>query len=124
VTKNKPINLRLTTIHFPISAITSILHRISGVLLFFFIPIVLWALDLSLANQASFASLKKTLTQPVSKFAIWGMLAFVAYHIVAGIRHLMMDWGWGETRKSATYSAYLLIVTTLVLVILIGFWVW
>ena len=124
MTKNRPVNLQLTTIRFPITAIVSILHRGSGVILFLLIPVLLWTLDRSLESQASFNHISELLANPLLKIVIWSLLAALAYHLVAGIRHLFMDWGFGESREGAIRSAYFILVIAVVLIILAGVWVW
>lgn len=63
---NRPVNLDIGTIKLPITAYASILHRISGVVLFVAVGILLWMLDASLASEESFNSLKQGLTHPFS----------------------------------------------------------
>ena len=65
-------------------------------ILFFAVRIFLWMLESSLASEQSFNELGAKLSNPVCQFIIWGSLAALAYHAVAGIRHLIMDFGVGE----------------------------
>src|SRR5262245_52853916 len=95
----RPKNLNLFTIRQPIPAIVSILHRISGAILFFVIPLLLWGLSLSLSSKHNFEHLRQLLSSPWAKFIIWCFLAAFIYHFIAGIRHLFMDMGWGEELK-------------------------
>jgi succinate dehydrogenase / fumarate reductase, cytochrome b subunit len=124
VKKQRPINLNLFTIHFPIPAIASILHRISGVLLFLLIPFILWGLELSLNSSQAFDDIHYFLTRPFSKFIIWGFLAAFIFHFVAGIRHLLMDIGIGEELKSGRLGAWLTFIISAVLIVLTGIWLW
>ncbi len=62
----RPVNLDLTTIKFPVTAIASITHRITGVAIFVAIPVLLWMLDRSLASPESFADLKQLMTSPLA----------------------------------------------------------
>lgn len=120
----RPKNLNLFTIRFPIPAIVSILHRISGVILFLLIPIVLWGLYLSLSSQQNFDDLHQFLLTPGMKFFLWCSLSAFLYHLVAGIRHLLMDIGIGEELRSGKISAILTIVIAALLIILTGVWLW
>lgn len=120
----RPKNLNLLTIRFPIPAIVSILHRIAGVVLFLMIPIVLWGLEYSLASQEKFQSLHETLTTPLAKILIWLALAPFIYHFVAGIRHLLMDVNIGVDLKNGRLSALLTLVISLVLFLLAGIYIW
>ena len=120
----RPVNLELSTIKFPITAIVSILHRISGVFLFAGVAVLLWMLDSSLNSEEGLAAVKDALAAPVSKFIIWAVLAGLAYHLVAGVRHLIMDCGLGESLEGGRLGAKLVVVLSVVLIVLAGVWVW
>lgn len=120
----RPKNLNLFTIHFPIPAIVSILHRISGVILFFLIPIALWVLDRSLISGQDFDELHDFLTQPFIKFIVWGFISAFIYHFIAGIRHLFMDIHLGDELKSGRMTSWITIGLTIIFMILTGFWLW
>ena len=120
----RPVNLDISTIRLPLAAITSITHRISGVILFVGIGILLWILDNSLSSRDGFNNLQETLTSPLITFIVWGVLSALAYHIVAGIKHLLMDLGFGESRKAAPRGAMLVVVVSAVLILLLGVWLW
>lgn len=120
----RPKNLNLLTIRFPIPAIVSILHRISGIILFLAIPLILWGLSLSLSSQQSFDDLQQVLSQPLVRFISWGCLSAFIYHFLAGIRHLLMDINLGVELKSGRFTAYLTTLIAAVLIILAGIWLW
>lgn len=120
----RPINLNLLTISFPLPAIVSILHRISGIILFLLIPFVLWELNLSLRTSQDFDTVHQLLTTPCAKFIIWASLSALTYHLIAGIRHLLMDVGIGETLKTGKLGAQLTLIISLILIVLIGIWLW
>jgi succinate dehydrogenase / fumarate reductase, cytochrome b subunit len=124
VNDKRPVNLDLTTIKFPVTALASISHRVAGVALFVALPILLWMLDRSLASPESFADLQTLLAAPLAKLVIWGILAAVIYHLVAGIKHLIMDWGIGETLEGGRRGAILSFIVAGVLIALAGVWVW
>jgi succinate dehydrogenase / fumarate reductase, cytochrome b subunit len=124
VNDKRPVNLDLTTIKFPVTALASISHRVAGVALFVALPILLWMLDRSLASPESFADLQTLLSAPLAKLVIWGILAAVIYHLVAGIKHLIMDWGIGETLEGGRRGAILSFIVAGVLIALAGVWVW
>lgn len=121
---NRPVNLDISTIRFPLAALTSITHRISGVILFVGIGILLWMLDKSLESRAGFSQLQDVLTSPLAKFVLWGVLSALAYHVVAGIKHLLMDVGIGETKAGAPRGATLVIVVSAILIVALGVWIW
>lgn len=124
VNRPRPVNLNLFTIKFPIPAIVSILHRVSGVLLFLFIPIVLWALQISLGSADDFQSLVAFLSAPLSKFLIWIFLSSLVYHLIAGVRHLIQDFGFCESLTMGRLSAKIVLIVSILVAIGIGIWLW
>ncbi len=120
----RPVNLDLTTVSFPLTALVSITHRISGVILFAGIAVLLWGLQASLQSEESFLELKNQLTNPICQFILWATLAALAYHLIAGLRHLIMDFGIGETLEGGKRGAQVAIFLSVVLIILAGLWVW
>lgn len=120
----RPVNLDLRTIKLPVTAYTSILHRISGVILFLGLVLLLYGLDMSLASEESFEELKACLASPLAKLVIWGLLSALLYHLVAGIRHLFMDAGVGETLEGGKLGSKIVIAVAVVLIVLAGVWVW
>ncbi|GAA6153228.1 succinate dehydrogenase, cytochrome b556 subunit [Pseudoteredinibacter isoporae] len=122
--KNRPVNLDISTIKLPITAYVSILHRVSGVALFAGVAILLWMLDKSLSSANGFAELQDTLNSPLCQFIIWLTLAGLVYHMVAGIRHLIMDAGIGEDLEGGQKGAKIAIAVIAVLILLAGVWVW
>ena len=75
----------------PLAAIVSILHRISGALMFLLLPVVLWAFELSLRSAQGFAEVASVLGS--WPFKLLGLVLFwgLAHHFCAGIRHLVSD---------------------------------
>jgi succinate dehydrogenase / fumarate reductase cytochrome b subunit len=120
----RPVNLDLRTIKLPITAYTSILHRISGVILFFGIAILLYGLDVSLSSAEGFDQVKACMAHPLAKLIVWGLLSALLYHLVAGIRHLVMDMGVGETLEGGKLGSKIVLVVSLVLILLAGVWIW
>ena len=124
VNSQRPVNLDLRTIKLPVTAYTSILHRISGVILFVGIAIALYAMDKSLASEEGFGEVKAWLTSPLVKLIIWGLLSALLYHLVAGVRHLIMDTGIGETLEGGKLGSKIVIAVSVVMIILAGVWIW
>lgn len=124
VNSQRPVNLDLRTIKLPVTAYTSILHRISGVILFVGIAVLLYGLDKSLASEEGFAEVKECLTSPLAKFVIWGLLSALLYHLVAGVRHLIMDMGIGETLEGGKLGSKIVLVVSAVVIVLVGVWIW
>ena len=122
--KQRPVNLDLQTISMPIAAIASILHRISGVIMFFAVGILLWLLTESLSSEQGFQNAQEIVSGFFGTFILWGILTALAYHIAGGIRHLLMDMGYFEELESGALSAKVSFVATVVLSILAGIMVW
>ena len=122
--KNRPVNLDISTINLPITAYVSILHRMSGVVLFAGVAILLWVLEASLTSEASFAELKEHFQSPLCQFVLWATLAALAYHMVAGIRHLIMDAGVGESLEGGRIGAKIALVVAAVIIAALGVWIW
>lgn len=124
VKKQRPVHLDLQTIRFPATAIASILHRISGVIMLFAVGILIWLLNLTLASAEGFACVQSLFDSFVMKFLIWGILSALVYHLLGGLRHLVMDTGRWEELASGTASAKAVFVLTVAFSILTGMWVW
>ena len=101
----RPVNLDLGTIDLPVTAYASITHRVTGVLMFFSSFLMLWALDQSLASEASFNEVSALLSSPLAKLISWGIASVLTYHALAGIKHLIMDAGIGETMHGGVVGA-------------------
>jgi succinate dehydrogenase / fumarate reductase cytochrome b subunit len=124
VNKKRPVNLDISTIKLPITAYVSILHRVSGVFLFAGVAVLLWILDASLDSQDGFNSIRDLATNPVFQGVLWVVLAALSYHTVAGIRHLIMDMGVGESLKGGKTGAAIVLVIAIILIALAGVWIW
>ncbi|MGR7920692.1 succinate dehydrogenase cytochrome b556 subunit [Zobellella denitrificans] len=122
--KQRPVNLDLRTIRQPVTAIASILHRVSGVITLFALAILLWLLSYSLSSEAGFRAVVDILDGFFVGFILWGVLTALAYHIVGGIRHLIMDLGYCEGLESGALSAKVAFGVTIVLSLLAGVLVW
>ncbi len=124
VNKPRPVNLDLQTIRFPLTAIASILHRVSGVITFVSVAILLWLLSLSLSSPEGFASAASVVDSFFVKFVLWGVLTALFYHIVVGVRHLLMDMGYFEEMETGIASAKISFVIVAVLSLFAGGLVW
>jgi succinate dehydrogenase / fumarate reductase cytochrome b subunit len=125
VKTKRPVNLDIGSIKLPITSYVSILHRISGVVLFFAVALLLCAFDSSLESEQSFQSLKQSLSNPLVKFIIWAALAVLAYHFFAGVRHLIMDIGiCEESFESGRRSAWVVVALVFIVIISISGWIY
>lgn len=110
--------------HFPITAIASIVHRVAGVITFVAVGILLWLLSLSLSSPVGFKQAADLIDGWFVTFILWGILTALAYHIVGGVRHLMMDMGYFEELDTGALSAKVSFAVTAVLSLLAGIMVW
>lgn len=108
----------------PITAWASITHRASGVFLFVGMAVLLWALDASLASPESFAALQESLDNPLLKLVIWALMSGLIYHSLAGVKHLVMDFGIGETMAGGILGVRIVVALSAVLILLAGIWIW
>ncbi len=124
VKDTRPVNLDIATIKLPITAYASILHRISGVFLFVAIGVMIYALDLSLSSAEGFASIAVMLDSLPAKMVVWAVLAGLIYHSVAGVKHLIMDMGYGETYEGGVLGSRITFLVSVVMIALAGLWIW
>lgn len=122
--KKRPVNLDLGSMKFPPMAIASVLHRVSGVVLFVLLPIMIFLLGQSLQSEEMFNQIKIKLSEPYYKFILWAFSAALIYHILAGIRHMIMDLGFGEDLCTGRRTSILVIVLAVIATIFLGIWIW
>jgi succinate dehydrogenase / fumarate reductase, cytochrome b subunit len=123
--KERPVNLNLTTMKFPITAIVSILHRLSGLFLIAILPFALWIFEYSMRSEQNFNYWVQNFMHSFwGGFLLWFFFIGFIYHIVAGARHLLMDLGWGESLRGGRMGARLLLVIWLAISILLGILIW
>lgn len=110
-----PKFLNLSQIRFPIGAIASIGHRLSGVLLLVTLPLLALALDRSLRSEAEFEALRDFVSAPVRALLLVVVVWAASHHVLAGVRHLLMDVGVGSRLDQARSSAWAAIVAAAVI---------
>ena len=125
VAKARPIYLNVFAIRQPLPAIVSILHRITGALLFAVgIPLLLWFVQRSLASPDAFDAAMRPLTSPFGKLVLLGLVWGYVYHLLAGLRHLALDLHAGIQLAPARSSAAVLLVVSVLLLIVIAVRLW
>lgn len=122
--KKRPVYLDLTKIRMPMAAIVSILHRMSGFVLFLAIPYLIYLWLVSLSSAEGYDALQAALHGGVTRGLVYIVLLALLYHWVAGIRHLLMDMGIGEEKISGRRSALLVFAVVVILALLLGVWLW
>lgn len=108
----------------PITAWVSITHRATGVLLFAGVALLLCLLEQSLSSAEGFEQARQSMQSSGAKLMLWVVATALAYHCCAGIKHLIMDMGIGESMEAGVRSARLVIAATVVLAVLAGVWIW
>ena len=118
--KKRPKNLDLMTIRLPLPGILSILHRVSGAVLFLLLPVLLWLFESSLTSPETFAVVKSIAAHPLVKLILLGLIWLYLHHFCAGIRYLLLDLHKGIDLESARLSSKIVFAVSIVLTLLTG----
>jgi succinate dehydrogenase / fumarate reductase cytochrome b subunit len=122
--KKRPKHLDLTTIKLPLPGVVSILHRVSGALLFLAIPFALTTLQTSLASPEGFTAVKLAMSSGYAKLVLIGLLWALLHHFCAGLRFLAMDLHFCLDLPQARRSSMMVLAASLSLTLLLGVWLW
>ena len=114
----RPVYLNLFRLHLPITGWVSILHRLSGALLFLLLPLMVWGFGLTLSGEAGYARAVGWLSTLAAKLLALVLVWAFVQHLLAGLRHLAMDSHWGVSLKSARLSSLVVLLATGVVVVL------
>lgn len=121
----RPKHLNLFKIKQPFPAVVSIIHRITGALLFFpGIPLLLCGLQNLLGSPESFENLRESFQQPLIKLILLLPTWFFFHHLCAGVRYLALDLQIGIALPQARAGAYLAFIMGLLLTALTGWLLW
>lgn len=124
INRKRPKFLSLYQIRIPLPGVVSILHRISGALLFLALPVLLWMLQASLRSAETYAELTELLQHPLSKLLSMGLLWAFLHHFCAGLRFLAIDLGWASSLRLARLSSRWVLLISLTLTLVTGVWIW
>lgn len=123
-------NIHVTEIRnyrLPPAGIVSILHRISGAILFVLLPFVVWLFDVSVTSEVSFESFRSAFVVGIGFVPGWfvklvclGLIWGYLHHFTAGVRHLWMDATHSVTKEQGRSSAIFTLVISLALTVLLG----
>ncbi len=132
-TKPRPVytNLNvfkdLTSYRLPIAGIVSILHRISGLLMFLLLPLVVWLFDTSVTSEISYESFRSAFDAGIGfvpalvvKLAVLALIWAYLHHLIAGLRHLWMDATHSVSKEQGRNSAVLTLVVSVALTLALG----
>ncbi|MFN9028861.1 MAG: succinate dehydrogenase, cytochrome b556 subunit [Betaproteobacteria bacterium] len=102
----------------PPSGWVSILHRISGAALFLCLPLLLWLFDLSLMSELSFLRLREFVGHWLVKLVLLGLIWAFLHHVIAGVRYLFLEIGFGLDKTAARKSAIAVLAVSIPLTLL------
>jgi succinate dehydrogenase / fumarate reductase cytochrome b subunit len=101
----RPVYLNLLRIHLPVTGWVSILHRVSGALLFLGMPFGVWGLSISLSSAAGFRHMTECVAYPLARLFLLFLIWAFAHHLFAGLRHLALDVHLGVDLQQARQSS-------------------
>ena len=110
----------LSNYRMPLASIVSILHRISGFMMFALLPFVLYLLEQSLRSEISFAYYQGIVSYPLVKLIILALVWGYMHHFCAGVRHLVMDAHIGLDKDSARKSSAGVLTVSLTLTVIVA----
>lgn len=113
IRRSRPKFLDLLAIRQPLAAIVSILHRISGALLFLALPALIAMFGLSLESPAGFERAGQLMRQPMIGIPLFGLAWAYLHHFCAGIRFLLLDMHIGLDKAGARRSAVAVLAISL-----------
>jgi succinate dehydrogenase / fumarate reductase cytochrome b subunit len=111
----------------PVAALVSILHRVSGAIMFVLLPFVIWLFDVSVTSEISFERFTSAFSVGIGfvpgwlvKVAVLGLIWAYLHHFIAGVRHLWMDMTHSVTKAQGHSSAVVTLIASLVLTVVLG----
>ena len=122
--KSRPVFLEIPNIRLPIPGIVSILHRISGVILFVMLPVLLYLLSGTLSRESAFETYRAIVSNPLVKLILICVLWAYLHHLLAGVRFLFLDAHKGLELNTARNTAKLAFTAALVLTVILGALLW
>ncbi|MBU1426496.1 MAG: succinate dehydrogenase, cytochrome b556 subunit [Gammaproteobacteria bacterium] len=122
--KSRPKHLALHKIKLPLSGYVSILHRVSGAILFLALPVLLLLLDQSLRSIETYTNLTEYLSNPLLKLALFGLMWAFLHHFCAGLRYLAIDLHLLPDLASARAASMWVLVVSLALTVVLGAKLW
>jgi succinate dehydrogenase / fumarate reductase cytochrome b subunit len=120
----RPTYLNLLQIRMPLPAVVSIMHRVSGAVLFFALPVLLAWWQCSLTSPDTFAASQAWAAKPLVKLIIIALVWGYLHHLCAGVRHLASDLDLGTELKSARFASWLVLAVSIALTVVIGVRIW
>jgi succinate dehydrogenase / fumarate reductase cytochrome b subunit len=122
--KKRPKHLALHLIKLPLPGFVSILHRVSGLLLFLALPLLLWMLQYSLRSIETYTQLQTVFAHTLFKLLMLGLLWAFLHHFCAGLRYLAIDLHYVRSLAQARSSSKVVLAVSLILTVLLGAKLW
>lgn len=116
---DRPVYLNLLKIRLPVAGIMSIVHRVTGVLMFLATPFLIFLLDLSLSSLHGFSRAGTLIDSGVGSLALFGMLWGLLHHLLAGIRYLLLDVHIGIDKPYYRHTAWAVLIAAPVLALML-----
>lgn len=120
--------IEATQYSLPPAAWVSILHRVSGILMFVLLPFVIWLLDKSLTSEISYGEFSSAFVAGLWFFPGWFLKLVVLaliwaylHHFIAGLRHLWMDATHSVSKEFGRSSAFVTLGVSIALTLVLGF---
>jgi succinate dehydrogenase / fumarate reductase, cytochrome b subunit len=117
----------LTTYRLPPAGWVSILHRVSGAMMFVLMPFIIWMFDTSLSSEISFARFRSAFNVGIGfvpgfliKLIVLGLIWAYLHHFIAGLRHLWMDINHAVSKEFGRSSAWFTLGTAFALTAILG----
>jgi succinate dehydrogenase / fumarate reductase cytochrome b subunit len=129
---NRPVytNIHVTDIvsyKLPPAGIVSILHRVSGVVMFLLLPFIIWMFDTSVTSEISYDEFTSVFTAGIGfipgvliKVVALGLIWSYLHHFIAGVRHLWMDATHSVSKAQGHNSAIVTLVLSVALTLVLG----
>jgi len=115
---NRPVFLNLFRIHLPVTAVLSLAHRGTGVLLFLLIPGLIYLLGLSLESPQGYQQVLSLVEEPLWRSVLILIAWFLAHHLFAGIRYLLIDIDIGIDTVISRHSSWMVIIAGIVVMLI------
>ncbi len=124
VKKKRPLWYNLSPLNLPLPGLVSILHRVSGAMLFLGLIEFLLLLEMSLASESGYAQVGEWMRAPIVKLLVIASIWALLHHLCAGIRHLFLDIDIGTSLHAARRSAFAVFVVSLLMAASIAVRIW
>jgi succinate dehydrogenase / fumarate reductase, cytochrome b subunit len=120
----RPKYLDLLRIRLPLPGIISIMHRVSGAVLFFALPLLLYWFQQSLTSLATFGAFKAAFSHRLVTIIVLGLLWGFFHHLCAGLRHLALDMHLGTGLTAARRSSAIVLIAGVLLTFIVAALLW